>query len=105
MALHTNLRDLDTSNVPDHVVNAVAVGSMVIGMREITEATIDEWCTRAYMAQTVHEPWIMTQEGDIMLTRADVVPLMGFRANITPVSAAKFNAQMIAALRTKARGK
>lgn len=74
------------------VTNTLVWWTIPLGMWEITEKNVDEFWQRLSLWQAVAGPSLGNQDGDIWLTRDDVVAHIGLTTNATSKTKAEFYA-------------
>jgi|GEM_PF-2656054 len=89
------------------VTNALIWATMSVGIGEIKESTIDEFCIRLAMWQQIFSPLMCCtdEEGNRQprpLVYADVVLRMGLSTNVSTESKAAWKNRMMANLRREA---
>lgn len=111
MALHFDFTDMiarlgreEFDRITDHpteggekwhpITDSLIWATMIVGIGQITEKTVDEFARRLAAYQAIDGGMILREGGRIHITREDVERHIGLRTNVTKESAATFNAKI-----------
>lgn len=81
------------------VTDALIWASIYIGFSAITEKNADEISERLMMWQKATSPLLVSTNGPIWITPADVHQHIGLRTNATPLTKAAFNKKLLRVLK------
>ena len=97
-----NYKDEDEYSM-NPITNIIIFGTIITGIRDLTEKTVNEFFTRLKMSELASgEGYLRNGDGPRGITYQEVLDHVGLHTNASDITKAKFNNNMSRNLRDKA---